>query len=180
MEMKKTARTALLSALFTVLLAPGAFAEKSLSIDLQTAIDKAFKTHADIKKAEYALDADRASYNAARETFGPKVTFSHKTTRGGYWDEQIIGGVPTKNLGTSHTNGFNLSVPIFNPGLNAAEKQAKARYQSSVLGEELAFITITDSFQCVLYVTGSDRLSTGLREVSSRFARSSEKRAGPV
>ena len=37
MEMKKTARTALLSALFTVLLAPGAFAEKSLSIDLQTA-----------------------------------------------------------------------------------------------------------------------------------------------
>ena len=28
MEMKKTARTALLSALFTVLLAPGAFAEK--------------------------------------------------------------------------------------------------------------------------------------------------------
>ena len=151
MEMKKTARTALLSALFTVLLAPGAFAEKSLSIDLQTAIDKAFKTHADIKKAEYALDADRASYNAARETFGPKVTFSHKTTRGGYWDEQIIGGVPTKNLGTSHTNGFNLSVPIFNPGLNAAEKQAKARYQSSVLGEELAFITMKQTVSNAYY-----------------------------
>ena len=33
MEMKKTARTALLSALFTVLLAPGAFAEKSLSMN---------------------------------------------------------------------------------------------------------------------------------------------------
>ena len=151
MEMKKTARTALLSALFTVLLAPGAFAEKSLSIDLQTAIDKAFKTHADIKKAEYALDADRASYNAARETFGPKVTFSHKTTRGGYWDEQIIGGVPTKNLGTSHTNGFNFSVPIFNPGLNAAEKQAKARYQSSVLGEELAFITMKQTVSNAYY-----------------------------
>ena len=151
MEMKKTARTALLSALFTVLLAPGAFAEKSLPIDLQTAIDKAFKTHADIKKAEYALDADRASYNAARETFGPKVTFSHKTTRGGYWDEQIIGGVPTKNLGTSHTNGFILSVPIFDPGLNAGEKQAKARYQSSVLGEELAFITMKQTVSNAYY-----------------------------
>ena len=152
MEMKKTARTALLSALFTVLLAPGAFAEKSLSIDLQTAIDKAFKTHADIKKAEYALDADRANYNAARETFGPKVTFSHKTTRGGYWEEQYIGGgVYSKNLGTSHTNGFNLSVPIFNPGLNAAEKQAKARYQSSVLGEELAFITMKQTVSNAYY-----------------------------
>ena len=152
MEMKKTARTALLSALFTVLLAPGAFAEKSLPIDLQTAIDKAFKTHADIKIAEYALDADRASYNAARETFGPKVTFSHKTTRGGYWEEQYIGGgVYSKNLGTSHTNRFNLSVPIFDPGLNAGEKQAKARYQISVLGEELAFITMKQTVSNAYY-----------------------------
>ena len=75
MKMKKTARTVLLSALFTVLLAPGAFAEGTMQIDLQTAIDKAFATHADIKKAEYSLDAARADYNAARETFGPKVTF---------------------------------------------------------------------------------------------------------
>ena len=136
MEMKKTARTALLSALFTVLLAPGAFAEKSLSIDLQTAIDKAFKTHADIKIAEYALDANRANYNAARETFGPQVTFSHKTTRGGYWEEQYIGGgVYSKNLGTSHTN---------------------AGRGTGVYYDE------TDSFQCVLYVAGSDRCPTGL------------------
>ena len=151
MEMKKTARTALLSALFTVLLAPGAFAEKSLSIDLQTAIDKAFKTHADIKIAEYALDADRANYNAARETFGPKVTFSHRYSRNRFWDEQIIGGGYTKDISTSHSNGFNLSVPIFNPALNAAEKQAKARYQSSVLGEELAFITMKQTVSNAYY-----------------------------
>ena len=56
MKMKKTARTALLSALFTVLLVPGAFAQGTFPIDLQTAIDKAFATHADIKKAEYSLD----------------------------------------------------------------------------------------------------------------------------
>ena len=156
MEMKKTARTALLSALFTVLLAPGAFAEKSLSIDLQTAIDKAFKTHADIKKAEYTLDAARADYNAARETFGPKVTFSHSTTRGGYWEAQpiVVNGHIVgydKMNQTGHTNRFNLSVPIFNPGLNAAEKQAKARYQSSVLGEELAFITMKQTVSNAYY-----------------------------
>ena len=156
MEMKKTARTALLSALFTVLLAPGAFAEKSLPIDLQTAIDKAFKTHADIKIAEYALDADRASYNAARETFGPKVTFSHKTTRGGYWEAQPlvvdghIVGYDKMNQ-TGHTNRFILSVPIFDPGLNAGEKQAKARYQISVLGEELAFITMKQTVSNAYY-----------------------------
>ena len=152
MKMKKTARTALLSALLTVLLVPGAFAQETLSIDLQTAIDKAFATHADIKKAEYSLDAARADYNAARESFGPRVTFSHQSTRGGYWDEQMITGIGySKNLRTSHTNGFNLSVPIFNASLNATEKQAKARYQSGVLGEELAFIQLKQSVSNAYY-----------------------------
>ena len=153
MKTKNTARTALLGALFTLLLVPGAFAqEKTLPIDLQTAIDKAFATHADIKKAEYSLDAARADYNAARESFGPKVTFSHNTSRGGYWDEQLtaMGGY-SKNLKTSHNNGFNLSVPIFNAGLNASEKQAKARYQSGVLGEELAFIKLKQTVSSAYY-----------------------------
>ena len=152
MKIKRTARTALLGALFTVLLVPDAFAQKTLPIDLQTAIDKAFATHADIKKAEYSLDAARADYNAARESFGPKVTFSHNTSRGGYWDEQLtaMGGY-SKNLKTSHTNGFNLSVPIFNASLNAAEKQAKARYQSGVLGEELAFIKLKQTVSTAYY-----------------------------
>ncbi|MER2139441.1 MAG: TolC family protein, partial [Succiniclasticum sp.] len=167
MEMKKAARTALLSALFTVLLTPAAFAEGTLQIDLQTAIDKAFATHADIKKAEYSLDAARADYNAARESFGPKVTFSHNTSRGGYWNEQPItaNGVLIgydKKLQTGHTNTFNLSVPIFNPALNAAEKQAKARYQSSVLGDELAFIamkqTVSNAYYTLLAAIDSQQV----------------------
>ena len=152
MKMKKTARTALLGALFTVLLVPGAFAQGTLPIDLQTAIDKAFASHADIKKAEYSLDAARADYNAARESFGPKVTFSHNTSRGGYWDEQFIPGSGySKNIRTAHSNTFSLSVPIFNAGLNAAEKQAKARYQSGVLGEELAFIRLKQTVSTAYY-----------------------------
>ena len=155
MEMKKTARTALLSALFTVLLAPGAFAEKSLSIDLQTAIDKAFKTHADIKKAEYALDADRANYNAVRESFGPKISFSHSSSRGGFWRPQpVVDGkelVYSKQIGEKHSNGFNLSVPIYDASLIAAEKQAKASYQMSVLGEELAFIQLKQNVSNAYY-----------------------------
>ncbi|MBR4909133.1 MAG: TolC family protein [Acidaminococcaceae bacterium] len=135
MEMKKTARTALLSALFTALLVPAAFAQETLPIDLQTAIDKAFATHADIKKAEYSLDAARADYNAARESFGPQISLTHNTSRGGYWDDG-------QTINNNYNNSVGLSVPVFNASLNAAEKQAKARYQSSVLGEEQAFITL--------------------------------------
>ena len=155
MEMKKTARTALLSALFTALLAPAAFAEGTMQIDLQTAITKAFATHADIKKAEYSLDAARADYNAARESFGPKVAFSHNSSRGGYWDEQPVqqNGMTyySKQVRGSHTNAFNLSVPIFNAGLMATEKRSKAAYESRVLGEELAFITLKQNVSNAYY-----------------------------
>jgi len=157
MTMKKnTARTALLSALFTALLVPGVYAQEALPINLQTAIDKAFASHADIKKAEYSLDAARADYNAARESFGPKVSFSHSSTRGGYWKEQFVAssGMYSKQIGSGHSNGFNLSVPIYSGSLLAAEKRAKAAYQSNVLGEELAFIklkqTVTDAYYTLL------------------------------
>lgn len=157
MMMKKSSkRTAFLSALFTLLLIPEALAAEALPIDLQTAIDKAFASHANIKIAEYTTDAARANYNAARESFGPKVTFSHTSSRGGYWDEQYnsaLGGY-SKQLGNSYKNGLNLSIPIYNGILNAAEKQAKVNYQSSVLGEELAFINLkqaaTDAYFTLL------------------------------
>ena len=157
MEMKKTARTALLSALFTALLAPAAFAEGTMKIDLQTALDKAFATHADIKKAEYSLDAARADYNAARESFGPRVSFSHSFNRGGYWEDHPVTNYQgdlvgySKNLRTSDSNSFSLSVPIFNPSLMASEKRAKAGYQSKVLGEELAFIQLKQTVSSAYY-----------------------------
>ena len=147
---KNAARTALLSALFTALLVPSAFAGEGMPIDLQTAIAKAFASHADIKKAEYSLDAARAKYNVVRESFGPKVTFSHTSGRGGYWQEQpitkdgmIIGY--SKQIGEQHKNGFSLKVPIYDASLIASEKKAKAGYQSSVLGEELTFIKLKQS-----------------------------------
>jgi len=153
---KNIARTALLGALFTALVVPPAFAGEGMPIGLQTAIAKAFASHADIKKAEYSLDAARANYNAARENFGPQVSFSHSSSRGGYWHEQFnaLSGQYSKNIGNSYSNGLNLSVPIYNGNLNAAEKRAKAAYQSSVLGEELAFIklkqTTTDAYYRLL------------------------------
>ena len=153
---KNAARTALISALFTALLVPSAFAGEGMPIDLQTAIAKAFASHADIKKAEYSLDAARANYNAARENFGPQVSFSHSSSRGGYWHEQFnaLSGQYSKNIGNSYSNGLSLSVPIYNGNLNAAEKRAKAAYQSRVLGEELAFIklkqTTTDAYYRLL------------------------------
>ncbi len=144
MKMKKTARTVLLSTLFTALLVPSAFAEETMKIDLQMALDKAFATHADIKKAEYSLDAARASYNAARENFGPKVTLSHNTNRGGLWDNG-------QTIGNTYSNSLSLQVPVFDLSKIAAEKQAKAKYQSSVLGEELAFISLKQTVSNAYY-----------------------------
>ena len=150
MKMKKTAHTALLSALFTALLTPAAFAESTMAIDLQTAIDKAFATHADIKIAEYSLDKARANYNSARESFGPKVTLSHSFGRSRYWDDDLNAARP-QQIGNSFSNSARLSMPIFNIGLLAAEKQAKMGYQSSVLAEELAFIQLKQSVSNAYY-----------------------------
>ena len=65
-----------------------------------------------------------------------------------------MSGQYSKNIGNSYSNGLSLSVPIYNGNLNAAEKRAKAAYQSSVLGEELAFIklkqTTTDAYYRLL------------------------------
>ncbi len=112
MKMKQTARTVPLSTLFTALLVPSAVAEETMRIDLQTALAKAFATHADIKKAEYSLDAARADYNAARESFGPKVTLSQSTSRGGYWDERgnTAGTQYSKQIGNTYNSGVSLSV----------------------------------------------------------------------
>ena len=158
---KNAVRTALLSALFTALLTPAAFAQDALPIDLQTAIDKAFASHADIKKAEYSLDASRARYNAARESFGPKVTFSHSFGRSRYWDDELNARYQNQ-IGNSFSNSTALSMPIFNLGLIAAEKQAKAGYQSSVLGEELAFIrlkqSVTDAYYALLAAIDAEKV----------------------
>ena len=134
---KNAARTALISALFTALLVPSAFAGEGMPIDLQTAIAKAFASHADIKIAEYSLDASRARYNAVRERFGPSISVTHDLGRSRFWDDDLNAGG-----GTSYTNRASLSMPIFNVGLLASEKKAKAGYQSSVLSEELAFIQL--------------------------------------
>lgn len=147
---KNAVRTALLSALFTALLAPAAFAQDALPIDLQTAIDKAFASHADIKKAEYSLDASRANYNAARERFGPSITLIHGTGRGGYWKEELANGY-NKRISNNYSSSFSLGVPIFNASLIATEKRMKALYQSSVLGEEIAFITLKEAVTDAYY-----------------------------
>ena len=77
-------RAALLGALMSFLLVPSAFAAEAMPIDLQTALSRSYATHADIRKAEYATDAARATFNAARESFGPAVRLTHSTGRGGY------------------------------------------------------------------------------------------------
>lgn len=159
MKMTRTThgkRAALLGALMSFLLVPSAFAAEAMPIDLQTALSRSYATHADIRKAEYATDAARATFNAARESFGPAVRLTHSTGRGGYWEEQLTAsGARTKGIGNTYNNVVSLTVPIYTGGqLEGARDEARANYRSSVLGEELAYIqlkrNVTDAYYTLL------------------------------
>ena len=73
-----------------------------------------------------------------------RVSLNHSTGRGGLWNNG-------QTVGNTYSNNLGLSIPIFDLSKNAAEKQAKARYQSGVLGEELAFITLKQNVSSAYY-----------------------------
>ena len=158
-------RAALLGSLLTFLLVPAAFAAETMPIDLATAISRSYATHADIRKAEYQLDEARANYNAARESFGPTVTLTHSTGRGGYWDERwnATHTLYSKGIDNTYSNTVSMTVPIYTGGqLEGARDEAKANYRSSVLGEELAYINlkknVTDAYYTLLSAIDSENV----------------------
>ena len=159
MERKIGKRGLLLGTLLAMLLVPTAFAAETLPIDLQTAINNAFATHPNIKKAEYNLDAARATLHAAQEARGPVVTLTHSTGRGGYADDQYttsVSGVDPstgafnyrsvnlgKEIGNSYSNTVKLTVPIYTGGqLEGAIAKAKASYDSYEIGYGKSYIDL--------------------------------------
>jgi outer membrane protein len=157
MKTNKSGRSLLLGALFTMLLVPQAFAAGALPIDLQTAIDKAFATHPDIKIAEYNLESARGTYNAARESYGPAVTLSHETGRYGQDASVSVGGITryARAVGNSYSNTAKVSVPIYTAGeLEGTVAKAKANYEAYVLGEHKSYMdlkkTTTDAYYTLL------------------------------
>ncbi len=157
MKTNKSGRGLLLGALFTMLLVPQAFAAGAMPIDLQTAIDKAFATHPDIKIAEYNLESARGTYNAARESYGPALSFNHTTGRAG--NDNYVTMYSTR-VHNSYANTFSVSVPIYTAGeLEGTVAKAKANYESYVLGEHKSYMdlkkTTTDAYYTLLECVNS-------------------------
>ena len=195
MKTNKTGRSLILGALLTMLLVPQAFAAGVMPIDLQTAIDKAFATHPDIKIAEYNLESARGTYNAARESYGPAVTFKHATARAGQdssYTRMVATGdptnpitmysVPVRAVGNSYSNTASVSVPIYTAGeLEGTVAKAKANYESYVLGEHKSYMdlkkTTTDAYYTLLECVNSvkvaqesvNTLADHLKNVKAQF-----------
>jgi len=156
--MKKCSKRGIvLGALLTLLAAPQAFADEAMPIDLQTAISKAFATHADITMAAYDLEQAEASLNAAKQSFGPTISLTHNSGRGGYYHDYQNQG---KLLGNRHSNTATLSLPIYSGGkLEGAVDKANANYKSYLLGYEKAYIdlqkTTTDAYYTLLQAKNS-------------------------
>lgn len=118
---------------------------ESVELSLQEAMERAFATNPAITMATYARNSARASYNAARESYGISISAEHQTQRGGYNDDHYVsnwaydptsGGmklVPQnvgKQIANSHANGISASLPIYTGGqLEGATQSARANYK---------------------------------------------------
>lgn len=179
MKIKTSSRSVFLGALFTVLLAPHTFAAGVMPIDLQTAISKAFATHPNIKIAEYNVDYARGNYNAARESYGPAVTFDHSIARAG--NDNYITMYSTR-MHNTYSNSLSVTVPVYTGGqLEGTVTKAKAGYEAYVLGENKAYIdlkkTTTDAYFTLLEAINSRKvaeesvntLADHLKNVNAQF-----------
>jgi outer membrane protein TolC len=97
------------------------------------------------------------TYNAARESYGPAVTLSHKTGRYGQDASASVGGITmySRAVGNSYSNTASVSVPIYTAGeLEGTVAKAKANYEAYVLGEHKSYMdlkkTTTDAYYTLL------------------------------
>lgn len=154
---EKSIRAALLGTALSLVLGSFAGAD-AMKINLDTAVDNAFKGNPSIRIAEYKLDAAKAGRNAARQSYGPTVKLTHNTGRSGYRHDQpvlnpldgsavknpVTGEImSSKRLGTLHSNAVEVTLPVYTGGLlEGTVKKAEAAYDSSVLGEEIAYMQL--------------------------------------
>ena len=80
---KFSKRLLLLSAAMTMLLSQSAFAGEVVELNLEDAMERAFKTNPAITIAGYERDSARASYNAARNSRWITIIGNHVTKRSG-------------------------------------------------------------------------------------------------
>lgn len=150
-------------------LTQSAFAE-SLELSLQDAMQRAFDTNPSVTMAAYARDSARASYNAARESFGISISAQHQTQRGGYDDNVVprydAGGNIVgyyKGIGNNHANTVSASLPIWTGGqLEGTAQSARANYKYYEQGVQQSYndlrSSVVNGYYGVLQAADSQRL----------------------
>lgn len=160
---------ALAAAAAALALTQSAFAE-SLELSLQDAMQRAFDTNPSITMAAYARDSARASYNAARESFGISISAQHQTQRGGYDDNVVprydaVGNIIGyyKGIGNSHANTISASLPIWTGGqLEGTAQSARANYKYYEQGVQQSYnelrSSVVNGYYGVLQAADTQRL----------------------
>lgn len=187
---KFSKRLLLLSAAMTMLLSQSAFAGEVVELNLEDAMERAFKTNPAITIAGYERDSARASYNAARSSRWISISGNHVTKRSGN-DDNIkridpADGLPTgelyKGIGNAHSNTLTATLPIYNGGkISGTIKKAKAGYLYSEQGVQLAYNemrnTVTNGYFDMLQADNMqklgresvDRLADHLKNVEAQY-----------
>lgn len=166
---KFSKRFLVLSAALTMALSQSAFAGETVQLNLDDAMQRAFKTNPTISIAGYELDSARANYNAARQSRGISITASHQTQRSGYDDARevkLANGTTywTKSIGNNHSNALTASLPIFTGGkLEGQIAQAKANYQYNQVGVQRTYnemrSTVTNGYFNMLQMDNLQKLN---------------------
>lgn len=187
---KFSKRLLLLSAAMTMLLSQSAFAGETVELNLEDAMERAFKTNPAITIAGYERDSARASYNAARSSRWISISGNHVTKRSDN-DDNIkridpATGLPTgelyKGIGNAHSNTLTATLPIYNGGkISGTIKKAKAGYLYSEQGVQLAYNemrnTVTNGYFDMLQADNMqklgresvDRLADHLKNVEAQY-----------
>lgn len=161
-----------------------AFAGETVELSLADAMDRAFKTNPAVSIANYGVQSSKASYDAARSSYGISISGKHNTGRGGANNEQMVMGTTkhdlggglfvnaydptkigyTKGIGNQHTNSLTASMPLFSGGeLEGTNKKAKAGYKYALAGQQKSFnqlrADVTNGYFTLLQAENAKMLS---------------------
>ena len=140
---KSSKRILILSAALSMFMASSVYAE-TVSLDLPDAMQRAFATNPSLGVAAYNYQSAQAKFNAARESYGPSISFGHNFARGGLHTEQVLG--TGTGVDHSYSNNASVSMPIFTGGkLEGSVKSAKANYNIAKLGVQQSYNDLRDT-----------------------------------
>lgn len=196
---KWSKRIALASVVASLVVCQSAFAGETVALSLPDAMDRAFKTNPAVNIANYGVQSAKASYDAARESYGISISGRHSSGRGGSNDDVYAGGgyaldpktgkisaVPRynvgKKIGNQHSNSLSASLPIFTGGqLEGSSKSAKAGYKSALAGQQKSYnqlrADVTNGYFTLLQAENAkglsqesvDRMTEHLKNVQAQY-----------